>query len=214
MKPLTQRDKHFPQLRDDLVWANFLTPAANENEPAVFFDRDGVLIEDRNYLSSPNDVTLINGAAESIKRASERGYVTVIVTNQSGIARGLFQWCDHKAVEDRMLTLLTAQGARVNLILACGHHPEGFPPYGTDHPWRKPNPGMILEAKKLLKLDVRRSVLVGDKVSDIAAARAAGLERAFLTLTGQGRKEAAEAVCLQSSDFFVSVIPSVNDFLR
>ena len=209
-----ERNYSLAHLREDLVWANLLSAPTTSVRPAVFLDRDGVVIEERGYLSSPNGVTLIAGAAESIGRAAARGYMIVIVSNQSGIGRGFFDWNAYKMIEERMFALLADCGAYVDLSLACAHHPDGLSPYNVEHPWRKPEPGMLLEARRILNLDLERSLMVGDKASDIAAARAAGLRRAFLTATGHGKNETNAAANLRRPDFCVSFIASIDDLLR
>lgn len=203
-----------PHLKSNLVWVNLRSELAHLPRPALFLDRDGVVIEERHYLSSANGVTLISGAPEAINRAAARGYAIVIVSNQSGIGRGFLSWDDHKAVEERLFTLLAERDANVDLSLACAHHPDGIAPYNVEHPWRKPGPGMLLEARNLLNLDLKNSLMVGDKTSDISAARAAGLPRAFVTATGHGRDEASSATGLRRPGFTVSLIASIDDVLR
>jgi D-glycero-D-manno-heptose 1,7-bisphosphate phosphatase len=177
----------------------------------VFLDRDGVLIEERNYLADPAGVQLILGAARYVARANACGRAVVVVSNQSGIARGILDWRIHLAIENRMIELLAAQSARIDMLLACGHHPDGAPPLDFDHPWRKPKPGMLLEAAGELNLDLSDSLLVGDKRSDIEAARAGGLPAAILVLTGYGRQETSHAMQLQQDGFAVSICASIAD---
>jgi D-glycero-D-manno-heptose 1,7-bisphosphate phosphatase len=106
----------------------------------------------------------------------------VVVTNQSGIGRGLYGWQDYDAVAKRLAALFSGEGIEFDAVLACGHSPETDPACG----WRKPAPGMIEEAAGLLDLDLSRSLLVGDKLSDLQAAEAAGLPRAVHVASGQG----------------------------
>lgn len=153
------------------------------NGPALFLDRDGTLIEDPGYLSDPGDVRVLAGVSGALRRFREAGHALVIVTNQSGIGRGLYGWDDYEAVAARLRDLLAAEGIVPDAEYACGHGPDA----GCD--WRKPAPGMILAAAGALGLDLGRSLLAGDKRLDIEAAVAAGLPRAAHVATGQGRQE-------------------------
>lgn len=151
--------------------------------PALFLDRDGTLIEDPGYVSDPEDVRVLPGVPEALRRFREAGYALVIVTNQSGIGRGLYGWDDYDAVAARLRDLLAAEGVILDAECACGHAPEAA------CTWRKPAPGMIFAATERLGLDLGRSLLAGDKRLDIEAAAGAGLPRAAHVATGQGRAE-------------------------
>ena len=153
--------------------------------PALFLDRDGTLIEDPGFISDPDDVRLMDSVPEALRRFRDAGHALVVVTNQSGIGRGLYGWDDYEAVAARLRDLLAAEGIVLDAAFACGHAPE----VGTACGWRKPAPGMILAAAERLGLDLRRSLLAGDKRLDIEAAAAAGLPRAAHVMTGQGRVE-------------------------
>lgn len=149
--------------------------------PAAFFDRDGTLILEADYLSDPDDVELIPGAIEAIRAAHDAGWYAVIVTNQSGIARGRYSEADYAAVTRRLEALLSAAGASVDAILHCPHHPD----FTGVCDCRKPAPGMLLEASRRLTIDLGRSIVVGDKRSDLAAAVAVGAHP-VLVRTGYG----------------------------
>jgi histidinol-phosphate phosphatase family protein len=153
--------------------------------PAIFLDRDGTVIEDPGYISDPASVRLLPGAVAALKRFGAAGYALVLVTNQSGIGRGYYSWDEYEAVAARLRALLAEAGIVLDAELACAHSPEE----GETCGWRKPSPGMILEAARRLRLDLPRSLLVGDKLADIEAAAAAGLPRAVHVLTGAGRAE-------------------------
>lgn len=152
--------------------------------PCLFLDRDGTIIEDPGYIADPNDVRLIPGVSDSLRQFQAAGYALVIVTNQSGIGRGLYGWRDYNAVAERLDRLLGEEGIVFDAVLACSHAPDG----GAPCDWRKPAPGMIDEAAAMLALDKSRSLLVGDKLSDILAAEAAGLPRAIHVASGQGAR--------------------------
>ena len=149
------------------------------NAPALFLDRDGTLIEDHGYLADPAGVRLLPAVAAALRRFRDAGYALVLVTNQSGIGRGFYGWDDYEAVAARLRELLAEEGMELDAELACAHTPgvEGCT-------WRKPGPGMLVEAARQLGLDLSRSLLVGDKLSDIEAAAAAGLPCAVHVATG------------------------------
>lgn len=155
--------------------------------PGLFLDRDGTLIEDPGYIADPDDVRLIGGVAGALRNFRAAGYALIVVTNQSGIGRGLYRWQDYEAVAARLEALLAAEDVRFDAVLACGHAPEDS---GSCN-WRKPAPGMILEAASLLAVDQPRSLMVGDKLADLQAAEAAGLPRAVHVASGQGAAERA-----------------------
>jgi D-glycero-D-manno-heptose 1,7-bisphosphate phosphatase len=206
-----------PQLSDsrlgsDLLWrdvrvARFLSPT-----PALFLDRDGVIIEEKGYLAKPEDVELLPGIAELIGAAKRLGMAVVEVTNQAGIGRGYYQWSDFVRVEDRLTDLLAQHGAAIDAVFACPYHPEGSFPYRqADHAWRKPNPGMLFEAAKLLNLDLDQSMLAGDKELDQLTAKAAKLKYGIHMLTGYGRENEAAARAIASENFPVLVIESADE---
>ncbi len=168
---------------DDAFHRFRLAPAPRRNCPALFLDRDGTLIEDPGYISDPDDVRLLAGVPEALRRFRDAGYALVVVTNQSGIGRGYYGWDDYEAVAARLRDLLGAEGIALDAEYACGHAPE------ARCDWRKPAPGMIRAAAAGLGLDPGRSLLAGDKRLDIEAAAAAGLPRAAHVATGQGGAE-------------------------
>jgi D-glycero-D-manno-heptose 1,7-bisphosphate phosphatase len=154
-------------------------------KPALFLDRDGVVIEDRHHLCDPAAVELCPGAQVLLQQAKQAGWPVVLVTNQSGIARGYFDWEAYEQVTDRLLELLGAE-APVAAIYANGHGP-GAPP----ECWRKPSPAMLLAAATDLDLDLSRSLLVGDRLSDLQAGTRAGLPWLAHVLSGHGQQERA-----------------------
>ncbi len=152
-------------------------------KPALFLDRDGVVIQDRNYISNPDDVELMPGAFDLLTYAFNFGWEVVLVTNQSGISRGLLTWNDYGLVTARMLELL-GQPCPISAIYANG--------YGPDAPrdsWRKPSPSMVLAAVNDLSLDVSQSILIGDRCSDLLAGARAGISSVIHVMTGHGSDE-------------------------
>ncbi len=148
---------------------------------ALFLDRDGVINQEVGYLHRTADVRWVEGIFPLCRTAIALGYRLVVVTNQSGIARGLYTQADFDALTDWMRTEFLSQQAALDAVYCCPYHPEhGIGPYKREHEDRKPGPGMLLRAARDLNLDLGQSVLIGDRCSDIAAANAAGLQQAFL----------------------------------
>ncbi len=148
--------------------------------PALFLDRDGVVNEDTGYPSRPEHIRILGEIIEPIRRANAAGWPVVVVTNQSGVAQGLLSWDDFAAITAHIDAGLAAQGARLDLVLACAYYGAGRPPLDVDgHPMRKPNSGMLLEAGRLTGLDFARSLMVGDRESDFQAAIGAGVPYLF-----------------------------------
>jgi len=157
---------------------------------AVFFDRDGTLIEDPGYLNHPDQVKLLDGAAEILKELKRLGYQTVIVTNQSGVARGIVSEEMLGRIHDRLGELLAQKGAALDGVYYCPYHPEGvIPKYRQDSDWRKPEPGMLLAAAQDLDIDLTRSWMVGDSPRDVEAGHRAGCRTILLRSTGAGPDE-------------------------
>jgi D-glycero-D-manno-heptose 1,7-bisphosphate phosphatase len=143
--------------------------------PAVFLDRDGTVIEERGYLGRLDLIELFPWSAEAIRLLSDAGYAIVIVTNQAGVARGLFDEAFVQSAHARLDEMLRERGAAVDGYYYCPHHPEGsLDRYRVACGCRKPAPGMVRQAAIDLGLDVNRSFVVGDKWLDIGLARNAG----------------------------------------
>ena len=181
-------------------------------QPALFLDRDGVIVEDTHYLGRAQDVRMLAGAGEAIARCNKLGIAVIVVSNQSGIARGLYDWSGFAAVQGAVAGALAKAGARFDAVFACAHHADGKAPLNiADHPWRKPNPGMIVAAAERMQLDRARSWIAGDGASDLAAGRAAGLAGGVLISTRADEAERASAMQLRSGDFAVDVASSLAD---
>jgi D-glycero-D-manno-heptose 1,7-bisphosphate phosphatase len=196
-----------PRLTEDLLWRDVPGQPFAHPVPALFLDRDGVIIEEREYISDPGEVELMPGIPELIRAARALGFAVVEITNQAGIARGYFGWHEFLQVENRVKEILSGQQVSLDAIFACPFHPHGQPPYqDANHPWRKPNPGMLLEAAQRLNLNLRQSVLVGDKVADQKAARAAGLACGVHVLTGHGPAHEKSARAVASKEFPIHIV--------
>jgi D-glycero-D-manno-heptose 1,7-bisphosphate phosphatase len=166
-----------------------LAEKPRRNAPALFLDRDGTLIADPGYVCRAADVRLFDGVPAALARFRDAGYALIVVTNQSGIGRGLYGWADYDAVAARLEALLAENGVVFDSVVACGHSPEE----GDRCGWRKPAAGMIRTAAEILGVDLDRSLMVGDKLIDMQAAETAGLKRAVHVATGQGDRAALAA---------------------
>lgn len=171
-----------------------------KGQAAVFFDRDGTINEEVGYLDRPERLRLIPGAAEAIRLINASGMRAVVVTNQSGIARGLFSEVDVGAVHARLRELLLREGGYLDGIYFCPHHPtEGRAPYLRHCDCRKPAPGLLLKAVSELNLAPHRSYMVGDTLKDMEAGERVGA-RGILVRTGYGAESAALLATDDGSD--------------
>jgi len=142
---------------------------------AVFLDRDCTVIEDMEFSTDPARIKALPGALEGLRRIQDAGYTLVIITNQSGVARGFFTEAELQTFHDALRAWLDDRGVRIAGIYYCPHYPEGkLPEYSFVCECRKPAPGMILRAAEELGLDLKRSWMVGDRDCDTAAGRKAG----------------------------------------
>lgn len=156
---------------------------------AVFIDRDGTISEEVGYINHPERFRLFPYAAAAIKQLNQNGWLAIVTTNQAGVARGYFAEDMIHAVHARLTNELEAEGARLDGIYYCAHHPSvGDPPYRIDCDCRKPKPGLITRAARDFDIDLNNSWVVGDRYSDIELARNAGVKSA-LVLSGYGRGE-------------------------
>ncbi len=163
--------------------------------PAVFLDRDGTLNVEKNYLIDPAEFEFIPGVPQALKRLQDAGYLLVVVTNQSGVARGYFSLEQVRRLHDYMEKLLQTYGVKLAGVYSCPHHPEaGIGEYSKNCSCRKGAPGMLLQAAQDLAVDLQKSYMVGDKEADILAGFAAGCS-SILVKTGHGHKglESAES---------------------
>ena len=190
--------RRFP-LDSSGLWREARTARAASTAPALFLDRDGTLIALVDYLCRAERVTPIPGAFESLAQAARSGRRVVVVTNQSGIGRGLYGWDEFAAVQARLDALAEAAGGRIDGVYACPALP------GSGAPCRKPSPAMLHAAAADLAIDLAASWIVGDAASDLEAGRRAGLARGWLVPTGYGGRDRAAAAGLACAGFPVTI---------
>ncbi len=168
---------------------------AQVKQRAVFLDRDGTLNEDPGYIDRPEKIRLFPSTAEAVRRINNSGRKVVVVTNQSGVARGIVDETHLTGIHAHIINLIESAGARIDAVYYCPHYPnvsggvgETGSRYLRDCDCRKPKPGMLLQAARDLNLDLRRSAVIGDRYLDIEMAHSVGA-RGILVLTGYGQME-------------------------
>ena len=155
---------------------------------AVFVDRDGTIIDETGYLSDPEKVRILPRASSALRRLNLSGIPVIIISNQSGVARGMFGIQDVERVNQRIRDLLAAERASIDEIYFCTHHPD----YDVECNCRKPRPGLLVAASKDFGISLPDSFMVGDKLIDIQAGKAAGAST-VLVRTGDGDRELQSA---------------------
>lgn len=148
---------------------------------ALFLDRDGVINHEVGYLYRQEDVRWVEGIVPLCRTAMELGYRIVVVTNQSGIARGFYSMADYEALTEYIRAELAREGVTLDAVYCCPYHPEhGVGEYRREHEDRKPSPGMLHRGAREFGVDLGESIMVGDRCSDVAAGNAAGVRKCFL----------------------------------
>jgi D-glycero-D-manno-heptose 1,7-bisphosphate phosphatase len=194
---------------DPGLWCE-INPAPPSGRETLFLDRDGVIVADTHYLHRVEDLRMIAGSAAAISRCNALGIRVVVVTNQAGIGRGYYGWDDFNAVQAALAAELASAGAHLDAVLACAYHGEGREPLRVaSHPWRKPNPGMILEAASRMNINLARSWIVGDRAHDLAAGQAGWLPGG--TLVSADPKERQAAFELDDGGFIVETAANLAD---
>jgi len=178
---------------------------------AIFLDRDGVINVDNGYVSVVDDFEFIEGVIEALQTLKGKDYLIVVITNQSGIARGYFSEEQFHTLTEWMDWSLADRGVDLDGIYYCPHHAEhGIGEYKIDCDCRKPKAGMIKEAIIELDIDISKSVLVGDKVSDLQAGIAAGITNNYLVRTGKEVTEQGETLATAIYDDLASLVADIK----
>ncbi len=178
------------------------------NRRALFLDRDGVINVEKNYLHRKEEVEFVDGIFDLVRTANAAGFLVVVVTNQAGIGRGYYSEDDFHALSAWMSEQFRNHGGRIDGIYFCPHHPEhGVGLYRRECDSRKPGPGMLLRAARELGIDLHASLMIGDRLTDMEAARAAGVPTRFLLAGNE------EADLPHADDGGIRVISSLRDAL-
>lgn len=172
--------------------------------PAAFLDRDGVINWDFDYVGRIAQCEFTPGIGPFLKKLQDKGYVLVVVTNQSGVGKDKFTENDYVELRSYMHAELAKQGVRIDMEMSCFAHAQAvFDAYKTvDHSWRKPNPGMINFAAAKLNIDLKKSFLLGDKISDVEAGLNAGLEKNIVFTAGFQRKDSGDILTVKMANAF------------
>lgn len=174
--------------------------------PAIFLDRDGVVIENRaEYVRTWQDVAFIPGALEALARLSKTGFAIILVTNQSAVGRGVISAAMAEEIQREIEAKIHAAGGRVDATMMCPHAPW------ENCPCRKPRPGLILQAAEKLGLDLKQSYMVGDALTDVQAGRSAGVGKSILVLTGRGEDQIRLPSAVEVAP--LDVFPCLSDFV-
>jgi D-glycero-D-manno-heptose 1,7-bisphosphate phosphatase len=189
---------------------------AAEARPAAFIDRDGVINAELNYVGRAEDFHVLPGVVSGLRRLAGCGYALVVVTNQAGIAKGKYSEEDFEQLTQHMRALFAAEGIVFAGVYHCPHHPQGsVARFAVECDCRKPAPGMLLRAARELNLDLAHSVLVGDKIGDVQAGRAAGVRTAVLVESGHALPadalNYADHRCADLADAALWLCPSNRD---
>ena len=176
-------EKKIKAMPDEWFWLhNFW----KDTWPCVFLDRDGTINEDHGYIDKKENLKFIAGVMDAMRRLRKAGYLLVIVTNQSGIARGYYTQRDYEKLNDYFLSILESEGVLIDRVYHCHHHPDD----GCF--CRKPSGGMVLRAQKELNINLKRSFVIGDKQSDISLGRNLGI-KTIMVMTGEGQKQLSQS---------------------
>ena len=177
-----------------IIFVNLACIKGKRMNKAIFLDRDGTLNIDYGYVHEIDNFKFIDGTIDALRELKKMGYMLVLVTNQSGIARGYFSENQFLQLTEWMDWSLAEQDVDLDGIYYCPHHPEGKGEYKEDCDCRKPKPGMLLQAIKELKIDPTQSIMVGDKVEDLKAGIGAKVKMNVLVRTGKPVTEEGERV--------------------
>lgn len=186
----------------------------NKNK-AVFLDRDGVINHDSGYVYKASDFTFITGVFDACRALQNAGFLLVIVTNQSGVARGYYSEQDVIDLHHWVKSEFSNERVDINKIYFCPHHKEfGLGDYKKDCQCRKPNPGMLLKAKNALNLDMSQCIMVGDKESDMQAGKRAGVGKTvYITGNAQNSQNIAKENTAKGIEFADYHVESLWDFI-
>ena len=202
----------YKQINKQNIWVEKLSKKSFEDSPCLFLDRDGVLVDWKDYTMKVKDMKLVMGCDKIIKKCNKKKIPVILITNKGGVGLGIHTWSDFIKIQKKIINQLQKKKARIDGVVACPHHPLAKGNYKhKNHPCRKPNGGMFLLAKKLFKIDLQNSWMVGDKINDLIAANSKGLKKGFLVLTGYGKEEKEKINLLPKNFFAVKILSSLKN---
>ena len=197
------------------IWSQiFMKSQKSTGNGALFLDRDGVIVEEVEYLHEVNKISLIPEINPLIKFANLLSIPVIIITNQSGIGRGYYSWDDFYKVQNTILKILENAGVTIDAVFACPHHKEAIARFRhADHPCRKPNPGMLKMAAELMKIDLSKSWVIGDRSTDILAGLNANCKGGVHVQTGHGgnNDEIQASLQIRKPNYYVTSVTSLNE---
>lgn len=177
---------------------------------AIFLDRDGTLNIDYGYVHEIDQFHFIEGSIEALQQLKQMGYLLVLVTNQSGIARGYFSEQQFLQLTEWMDWSLADRGVDLDGVYYCPHHPDGIGEFKQDCDCRKPKAGMLNQAIKELKIDPARSIMIGDKMEDMIAGKSAGIKTNILVRSGKPISEDGEKLADHVIDSITDVVALIK----
>lgn len=178
---------------------------------AVFLDRDGTINIEKEYLYLTKDFEFVPGVPAAIKKLNDAGFLVIVVSNQSGVARGYYTEDDVYYLHSHIDNLLAEHGAHIDAWLFCPHHPDGRGSYALPCTCRKPEPGMLLQAAKRFHVDLEKSFMIGDKLIDIVAGKKAGCHSSFMVRSGYGAEQ--EILLPEGSKIFNTLNEAVEEIM-
>ena len=205
---------NYKHLIDDKgLWSEVLSKNDKlYGKPALFLDRDGTIVKEHEYLHKPNNVRLNQNIGSLINACNLINIPVIEITNQSGIGRGYYNWNDFIKTEQEIRKVLLLENAKIDMLCACAFHNDAIGKYKIDnHSWRKPNSGMLIQAKKILNIDLKKSWIIGDRLSDIKAGVNAGIKGGIYLNAGNNNYLPESNFILKYKDSLESLNWLIND---
>ena len=198
----------YKQINKQNIWVEKFSKKNFENSPCLFLDRDGVLIDWKDYTMKIKDMKLVMGSEKIIKECNKKEIPVILITNQGGLGLGIHTWSYFIKIQKKIINQLQKKKARIDGVVACPHHPLAKGNYKhKNHPCRKPNGGMFLIAKT----NTKTLLFVVNKINDLIAANSKGLKKGFLVLTGYGKEEKEKINLLPKNFFAVKILSSLKN---
>ncbi len=200
---------NFFQCQNQVISSQNLFPGRG----GIFFDRDGTIVEEKNYLSQTSEIKILDGVVPGLLKLKSLGMPIYLITNQAGIAHGFFNEIQLRIIQFYLADKLLESNIKFRAVFYCPHHPKAeISKYRYDCFCRKPNPGLLYQAARFDKLDLRHSYIIGDKLIDLEAGKQAGANR-IMVLTGYGPDELKKVTQDQKPDFIASGVDTAAEWI-